>query len=410
MPKKVEKEDSDIEENVESDVEEDNPTEDADDSVEASDDVSDNDADDDDEPTEKSTKSTKSSKKSAPKSKALKSSKTTKSSKSKKSKDDDAEESIEDVKLNPDQIKKIIGDFPEFQKNNAIADELAYWIKVSALTEMDVKQQQMRKQQVGPHTHKTIKAQSGTPPLSKTATQFETLTDFVDNGRAKMKTGVQKLISLNTTPVKLCIETFITLIMNEYNQHMDAKDAKQLFEKLSKSKQPTALSAILNYAKAHKDNKIDDDRDCTKKIDEFFENYSSNVATRSCVVDAIITYFQYIGAILGRSLLINKRAMTFRSLFDIMCITLQSFGYTMDPKTEVACMSYAEQRIRYIEKKRQEAKLLSGNGRKGGKGGVGKKMTEKERTKTIKTAKGRATARKPVARKTPTRKPTKARK
>ena len=75
-------------------------------------------------------------------------------------------------------------------------------------------------------------------------------------------------------------------------------------------------------------------------------------------------------------------------MFDMIITTLHANGYVMNPKVELAFMYYAEYRARDIAKKIQEAKLLSGKGKsKGGKGGVGKKMTEKERAKNVKNAK-----------------------
>jgi hypothetical protein len=122
-----------------------------------------------------------------------------------------------------------------------------------------------------------------------------------------------------------------------------------------------------------------------EKIGEIFENYISDKNIREYAVNAFMRYIKFLGASFATSISINKRAITFRTMFDMILITLKAYGYTMSPKTELAFMLCAEHRARAMIKKAKEAKLLSG--KKGGKGGVGKKMTEKERAKNVKAAK-----------------------
>jgi hypothetical protein len=178
--------------------------------------------------------------------------------------------------------------------------------------------------------------------------------------------------------------------MNELNKNLDVKNGKELYEHLKKDK-TTMLGAILRFANSNPKSDMTEDYGSTKKIDEIFENYVSNKDIRAYVVNSIVCYLKYLGAVFASSISINKRAITFRTMFDMINITLKMYGYNMSPKTELAFMLYAEYRARSIVKKNQEAKLLSTGTRKsskGGKGGVGKKMTEKERAKNVKMVKG----------------------
>lgn len=299
----------------------------------------------------------------------------------KKPEQEDDDKSFEEIKMKPEHVKKIIGEFPELQKNYVISSEFGYILKASTLFFMDKKQVEMNKQHVGSHQMKNIKANTGMPPLSSNATQFETLGDFTDS-RSKVKSGSQKLFNTNTRPVNLCLETFASFLMNEYSQNFDAKDFKALYEKLSKDKN-SILGTVLKFA--HNNPKCDmtDDYGSTKKIDEIFENYASDTKTRGHVVNSIVRYLKFLGYMFAHSISINKRSITFKTMFDMISITLQSNGYVMDPRTELAFMLYAENRARAIVKKLKEAKLLSGKGKKVK---VGKKMTEKDRALNIKKA------------------------
>lgn len=404
MPKKTEKETKKEEESQEQeDTEEQSSEDQADDgsdneesgeeSGEKSDEESGEKSDDDEEDAEESEEDPDEDAEEEPKksrSKSAKTSKTSKTSKSKKSKkaepvDDDL---FEEVKITPKDIQTIIGEFPEIQRNNQASAEAGYILKAATLFYFDAKQAEMTKQQIGPHIMRNIKSNSGMPALSKTATQFETLRDFT-GGRGKVQSGSQKLFNPNNRPVLLCLETFLTMIMNELTKNLEVKTGEKLYERLKKDRH-SMLGAILRYANSNPKCDMVDDYGSGEKIDEIFENYIPDKEIRAYVVNALVRYLKFLGSAFATSLSINKRAITFRTVLEMILITLKTCGYTMTPKTELAFMLYAEHRARSIIKKAKEAKLLSGK-TKTGKGGVGKKMTERERAKNVKDAKTKKT-------------------
>ena len=158
------------------------------------------------------------------------------------------------------------------------------------------------------------------------------------------------------------------------------------------------LGAILRYANNNPKCDMEEDYGSAEKIDEIFENYVPEKEIRAYVVNSLVRYLKFLGSAFATSLSINKRAITFRTMLEVILITLKTCGYTMTPKTELAYMLYAEARARSIIKKAKEAKLLSGK-TKSGKGSVGKKMTERERAKNVKDAKTKKTT-KPAAKTT----------
>lgn len=393
MPKKT-KEDLEIEdsENEESDKTEktDQPSDDEGDSNDNE--AQESDAEDDEEGVEEEEKpvksrSSKTSKPPKPSSSKSSSSSKTPSSKSAKTKkpvkqDDDL---YEEVKVTQKDIKNIIGDFPEISRNNQASSEVAYLTKAAFLFYIDGKQSEMAKQQVASHMLTNIKTNSGMPELSKTASGFETLRNFTA-GRGNAQTGLQKLFNPNNRPVLLCLETFVTMYVNELTKNMDFKTGDKLYESVKKDR-TSILAAILRFSANNPKCEMEEDYGSGEKIDEIFENYVADKNIRQYAVNALVRYLKFLGSAFATSISINKRAITFRTMFDMILITLKSYGYNMSPKTELAFMLCSEYRAKAIIKKAKEAKLLSG--KKGGKGSVGKKMTEKERANNIKAAKAK---------------------
>lgn len=268
------------------------------------------------------------------------------------------------------EFAETLGDFPHVRDD--APSEIAYCIHVFMLHHTDDRLDIIQKAKVETQVFEHTKSYVGSPPLPKNADRYQTLTDFV-KPRTKPTTSVAKYMNPDTQQFHLFFAAFFSAYVNEIYLYRSAKNVKDLVKKLNSNKKirPSLAVTILELPTIAPDN----DYQGTEQLDAIMSNYIKEGPVRNETVKAFINFLKYIGLQLSVSMLHNKKPMNFRTISEIVALSLSPFGYQMPPAILHDIHAYADKQLRAIKKNKG---TLSG-GKGSAKNITGRKLKEADR-------------------------------